>query len=86
MRAFPLIVTLGVIFSLVYEVRCVLPEVVHHPHIDYILDAKFLWNTVTNMKVLPGWSHTLNEELGMTQRWKDFLRDHGQRELAKAIE
>ena len=71
--------------SVVSGGHCILPELHPHPMIDYMLDAKFLWHTVTNMKMLPGLGHALNEDLGVTARWKDFLRDQGKDELDRAI-
>ncbi|GAC94069.1 phospholipase [Pseudozyma hubeiensis SY62] len=41
----------------------------------YYIDARNLWHTVTSMKMLPGVPHALNDDLGVTERWKDFLRD-----------
>ena len=86
LRAFKLIATVAGVLWMVSGVSCLLPQVMPHPRIDYILDAKFLWHTVTSMKMLPGTRHTINEDLGVTARWKDFLREHGHQELGKAIE
>lgn len=71
---------------LVSTVSCKLPILNPHPYIDHILDAKYLWHTVTNMNMLPGLGHVANEELGVTQRWKDFLRDYGRRVLDDTLE
>lgn len=51
----------------------------------YYIDARNLWHTVTNMKMLPGIQHTLNDDLGVTERWKDFLRDRGDEVLENIL-
>ncbi|SPO25592.1 uncharacterized protein UTRI_03311_B [Ustilago trichophora] len=71
---------------LVSAVSSKLPDLYPHPHIDYILDAKYLWHTVTNMNVLPGLGHATNADMGVTARWKDFLRDHGKRVLDDTLD
>lgn len=65
------------ITSLVSGVMCVLPHVMPHELMQYDHNAGRLWNTVTNMKMLPGVRHTLNYEVGVTARWHHFLQEHG---------
>ncbi|SPO25946.1 uncharacterized protein UTRI_03311 [Ustilago trichophora] len=63
-----------------------LPVILPHQQMDYILDAKYLWHTVTNMKMLPGMGHTLDDARGVTERWKDFLRNNGKRVLDDSLD
>ncbi|CBQ72915.1 conserved hypothetical protein [Sporisorium reilianum SRZ2] len=67
-------------------VSCVRLEEPPHPMMGYIYDAKLLWSSVTNSKMLPGIPHVLNEERGVTPRWKDFLRLHGAETMQTAVE
>ncbi|KAJ1588671.1 hypothetical protein NDA11_003850 [Ustilago hordei] len=80
-----LIVIAATFFFLMIGSWAAILEVLPHFGTDYILDAKFLWNTVASMRMLPGTKHALSEGLGVAERWKDFLGEHGADEYRKAI-
>lgn len=81
-----LIVIAATFFFLMIGSWAAILEVLPHFGTDYILDAKFLWNTVASMRMLPGTKHALSEGLGVAERWKDFLGEHGADKYRKAIQ
>ncbi|CDS01840.1 hypothetical protein [Sporisorium scitamineum] len=79
-----LLVALVGVSCLVTATSCVLVQPPPHPMMNYLVDAKLLWNTVTGGKMLPGVPHALNDDWGVTPRWKEFLHDHGTETMTEA--
>lgn len=80
-----LLVALVGVSCLVTATSCVLVQPPPHPMMNYLVDAKLLWNTVTGGKMLPGVPHALNDDWGVTPRWKEFLHDHGTETMTEAV-
>ncbi|SAM81862.1 uncharacterized protein UBRO_20039 [Ustilago bromivora] len=69
-EAAKLIVIAATFFFLMIGSWAAILEVLPHFGTDYILDAKFLWNTVASMRMLPGTKHALSEGLGVAERFR----------------
>ena len=80
---FQAVLTLGL---LAWSALCVPLDVLAHPSMEMMKDAQTLWHSVTRRNILPGTLHSVNAELGVTQRWHDFLRKDALGSLSYIVE